>query len=74
MGEVLLVHDTYMDRPVAMKLIKERPSLTEEHVLRFIDEVKCQSKLQHPGIISVYDIGQVDDHRIFFYYESRRGD
>ena len=73
MGEVLLVYDTHVDRSVAMKLIKIQQQITEEHLLRFIDEAKCQARLQHPGIISVYDIGRTQDGRIFFTMRAVQG-
>ena len=73
MGEVLLVYDVYMERSVAMKLIRLPKKLTEIDLLRFIEEAKCQGQLQHPGIISVYDIGQTQDGRIFFTMRAVEG-
>ena len=69
MGEVLLVYDVYMERSVAMKLIRLPKKLTEMDLLRFIAEAKCQGLLQHPGIISVYDIGQTQDGRFFLWHD-----
>lgn len=66
MGEVLLVYDQFVDRPVAIKLLKSHISVDEEHLLRFIDEAKCQARLQHPGVISVYDIGRAENGQLFF--------
>ena len=36
MGEVLLVYDLHIDRPVAMKLIKLDGQISQERLLRFI--------------------------------------
>lgn len=73
MGEVLLVHDLNMERAVAMKILKENLALHEDRLLRFVDEAKCQARLQHPGVISVYDIGRVQDGRLFFTMRAVKG-
>ena len=73
MGEVLLVLDQFIDRPVAMKLLKSHIAVKEEHLLRFIDEAKCQARLQHPGVISVYDIGRAENGQLFFTMRAVNG-
>ena len=73
MGEVLLVYDLHIDRPVAMKLLKTEILSKEEHLLRFIDEAKCQARLQHPGVISVYDIGLAENGQLFFTMRAVQG-
>ncbi|MEM9380573.1 MAG: serine/threonine-protein kinase [Planctomycetota bacterium] len=60
MGVVVAAHDTSLDRPVALKLIRPgvvgRPSMRE----RFAREVRTMSSLQHPGIAKVYELGEVE--------------
>jgi len=73
MGEVLLVHDLNMERAVAMKILKRGLALKEDRLLRFVDEAKCQARLQHPGVISVYDIGRAEDGRLFFTMRAVKG-
>ena len=73
MGEVLLVYDLHIDRPVAMKLLKHKSLSDEERLLRFIDEAKCQARLQHPGVISVYDIGRAENGQLFFTMRAVQG-
>ncbi len=73
MGMVVLVQDLHIDRPVAMKLIKLDGQISQERLLRFIDEAKCQARLQHPGVISVYDIGCTESGQLFFTMRAVQG-
>jgi eukaryotic-like serine/threonine-protein kinase len=60
MGEVYRAQDTRLARSVALKLLL--PGLTAEEELRarFMREAKAASALNHPNIINIYDIDQVD--------------
>ena len=61
MGEVYLGHDTRLGRRVALKLLPADLSKGRDHVDRFEREVRAASALNHPNILTVYDIGQIDD-------------
>ncbi|MBI2931332.1 MAG: protein kinase [Planctomycetes bacterium] len=54
MGEVYLAYDHELQRPVALKIIR---SLSCEDERRFRREAHQQSKLDHPYIAPVYDVG-----------------
>jgi serine/threonine protein kinase len=63
MGEVYLAKDTRLNRKVAIKLLPETLTRNEDSVRRFVQEAQSASALNHPNIITVYDIGETDDGR-----------
>jgi serine/threonine protein kinase/tetratricopeptide (TPR) repeat protein len=61
MGEVYLAEDTKLRRKVALKLLSPDITKNEDWVLRFEQEARAASSLNHPNIITIYEIGQADD-------------
>ncbi len=57
MGEVYRAHDSRLDREVAVKLLPGEFAGDEERLQRFEQEAKATSALNHPNILTVYDIG-----------------
>jgi len=57
MGEVYLAEDTRLDRKVALKLLPAEFTQDAQRVRRFIQEAKAAFALNHPNILTVYDIG-----------------
>ncbi len=66
MGEVYDCHDRRIGRDVALKLLQDRYSEHDELSLRFEREAKIQARLEHPGVVPVYDIGVRDDGAVYF--------
>jgi eukaryotic-like serine/threonine-protein kinase len=62
MGEVYLAQDSRLERKVALKLLPTQFTQDKDRVQRFKREAKAASALNHPNILTVYEIGELDGH------------
>jgi non-specific serine/threonine protein kinase len=65
MGEVYLAHDGQLQRPVALKILAANVRNDAELRKRLEYEARAASALNHPNILTVYDVGQLgEEHYI----------
>jgi Tol biopolymer transport system component len=57
MGEVYRARDTRLDRQVAIKILPVAYSLDSDRLRRFEQEARAAGKLNHPNVLTVYDVG-----------------
>lgn len=73
MGRIVRAHDANIDRPVALKLLIRGKSEQLGIQLRFTEEAQITGQLQHPNIVPVYDLGNLEDDQLFFAMKLVKG-
>lgn len=65
-GRVYTARDQVIRRDVALKTLKEEFSGDRAVLERFLREAQITATLEHPGIIPVYDLGELEDGQPFY--------
>ncbi|MGH9872519.1 MAG: protein kinase domain-containing protein [Pyrinomonadaceae bacterium] len=73
MGVVYLAHDISLDRPVALKLLPKHLTSDPDRLLRFEQEARAASALNHPNVCVIHETGKTDDGRHFIAMEYVEG-
>jgi serine/threonine-protein kinase len=74
MGEVLLAHDTELDRQVAIKVMSPELATNASKRKRFRNEARAASGLVHPNVCVIHEVGETQDKRAYIAMEYVEGD
>jgi Tol biopolymer transport system component/serine/threonine protein kinase len=69
MGEVFLAQDDDLGRHIAIKLLPAHLATDAEHLARLRNEARSASSLNHPNIVTIYEIGRDDSQRAYMAME-----
>jgi len=69
MGDVYAARHVIIDKPVAVKILRQEYSNDPRQAERFIREARAASRIGHPNIVDVTDFGRLDDGQIYFIME-----
>ena len=72
MADVYLAQDSFLNREVAVKILRGKLSLDPVALLRFQREANAASRLNHPNIVEIYDVGE-DKGQHYIVMEYIRG-
>ncbi len=73
MGLVFEVEDERLRRRVALKAIKPEHFHSADKRIRFEQEARALAQIQHPGVIAIYDSGELEDGTIYLVMERLLG-
>jgi serine/threonine protein kinase/Tfp pilus assembly protein PilF len=74
LGEVYLAHDETLHRDVALKRIRGDASGRASLLQRFVVEAEVTGRLEHPGVVPVYGLGQDAQGRPYYAMRFVRGE
>ncbi len=61
MGRVYIAHDPQLDRKIALKIVRSERFAQPATRMRLSREARAMAKVTHPGVVTVYDAGELDD-------------
>ncbi|GAB4224971.1 MAG: hypothetical protein Tsb0032_30500 [Kiloniellaceae bacterium] len=63
---VVRAWDEELESPVALKILREEFARSEEMKLRFLEEARLLRRIRSPNIVTVHDLGRLNDGRPYF--------
>ena len=73
MGVIIKGRDSDLGRDLAVKVLLEQHREKPDLIRRFVEEAQISGQLQHPGVVPVYELGTLDDHRPYFAMKLVKG-
>jgi eukaryotic-like serine/threonine-protein kinase len=73
MGVVYRVHDSRLNRSLAVKVLLEQHRGDAGLRERFLEEAQIMGQLQHPGVAPIHELGELPDGRAFFAMKQIHG-
>ena len=73
MGSVYQATDVELERPVAVKVVREDLVGSDETAQRFRREARVAASLSHPNIVTIYDFGVTKEARAYLVMELLEG-
>ncbi len=73
-GQVFRARDTELGRVVAIKLLRAGRLASREEVDRFAREARSAARLQHPGLVALYETGETDEGVFYLVEEFVQGE
>ncbi len=74
MGEVWRATDEVLRRTVAVKVVLPALHAEAEFGPRFLAEARAMAKVHHPGVVAIYDFGEIDNRIAFLVMEFVAGE
>lgn len=68
-GRVYLATDQELGRTVAMKVARPERVRSDAEVRQFLEEGRLASRLRHPGIVTIFDVGQTPEKQCYIVME-----
>lgn len=73
MGQIYLAQDDQLGRKIALKMIARAFAADTRRVLRFQQEARAASALNHPNVCVIHEIGVTENNRHFIAMEYIQG-
>jgi serine/threonine-protein kinase len=73
MGVIIRGRDSDLGRDLAVKVLLEQHREKPDLIRRFVEEAQISGQLQHPGVVPVYELGTLADHRPYFAMKLVKG-